>query len=188
MKFPRLTYSTTTNICLILGLASAFGFDRTNHVAWLLLGGCAATWAIATYFRRHWRLKPRAESTSRVSFVSHPDAVESWEPEPQVLFGAMRGVSPELSPRALYWRTKESESAASWNVSLRHAGSEPSDPIAQVSRIIRQLQATGERRVYKVAFAPNGSVTLTITDDAAQSQTSDLAQLTDLELPETVVQ
>ena len=177
MKFPRPTYSTTTNTCLLVGLASAFGFDRTNETAWLLLGGCAATWAIATYFRRHWKLKPRAESTSRETLVSHPDAVESWVPESQLFSEGMRVVSRDLSPIAVTWKTKEAASTALWNASLRSAGFERSDQIAQVSRIIRHVQATNRRSAYKVAIAPNGSIELTITTDAAESQTSDFAKL-----------
>ena len=62
----RRTYSTVTNLCLILSVVAAFGFDRNAHPAWLVLAGCAAALAVATYFTRHWRrTQPRRESTLR---------------------------------------------------------------------------------------------------------------------------
>lgn len=64
MRLTRRTYSVTTNTCLILGVVSAFGFDHNGHIAWLLLGGCAGAFAIATYFAQHWQRQSVAESTS----------------------------------------------------------------------------------------------------------------------------
>ena len=61
MKTDLHKYSVVTNACLALGVASAFGFDRTNHVAWLVLGGCSAIVAISTYFLRHWQQEPLSE-------------------------------------------------------------------------------------------------------------------------------
>ena len=120
--------------------------------------------------------------------MSHPDAVESWVPESQLLSEGMSVVSPDLSPKAVTWRTKEAASTAYWNASLRSAGFERSDRIAQVSRIIRHVQATGRRGAHKVAIAPNGSIELTITTDSAESQTNDFAKLAALDLAEPVVQ
>ena len=50
----RRTYGTITDLCLILSVAAAFGFDGNAHPAWLVLAGCAAALAAATYFARHW--------------------------------------------------------------------------------------------------------------------------------------
>ena len=109
-------------------------------------------------------------------------------PESQLFSEGMRVVSRDLSPTAVTWRTKEAASTALWNASLRSAGFERSDQIAQDSRIIRHVQATNSRSAYKVAIAPNGSIELTITTDAAESQASDFAKLAALDLAGPVVQ
>ena len=55
MKIHDRTYAAATNACLLVGVASAFGFDRFRHAAWIAAGICAAAVAIATYFVRHWQ-------------------------------------------------------------------------------------------------------------------------------------
>ena len=63
----RTNYSWITNTCLILGIASAFGFDGNSHPGWLFLGGISASVAITTYFVRHLR------KTAPVTVRSLPD-------------------------------------------------------------------------------------------------------------------
>ena len=54
MKIHDRIYVTATNACLFVGVASAFGFDNTGHVAWVVAGICAGVSAITMYFIRHW--------------------------------------------------------------------------------------------------------------------------------------
>ena len=55
MKLASRTYSIVTEFCLIVAVVSAFQFDGTNHIAWLIVGACSAVIAMTMYFVRHWR-------------------------------------------------------------------------------------------------------------------------------------
>ena len=59
MPKNETAYRRTTNLCLIIGIASAFGYEADASPGWVVLGGAAATIAITLYFRRHWQQGPK---------------------------------------------------------------------------------------------------------------------------------
>lgn len=67
MKIHDRTYTAATNACLFVGIASAFGFDKIHHVAWIVAGSCAGAIAIAMYFIRHWQRARGGEPVHEVS-------------------------------------------------------------------------------------------------------------------------
>ena len=66
-------YVTTTTICLLIGVASAFGFEWSNHPAWLVTGGAAAAIAITMYFARHWERGPAARAYHDVTIAQRAE-------------------------------------------------------------------------------------------------------------------
>ena len=85
MKIHDRTYTAATNACLFVGIASAFGFDKIHHVAWIVAGSCAGVIAIAMYFIRHWQ---RARGGEPVHEVSPYPIIVACSSEQQVLANA----------------------------------------------------------------------------------------------------
>ena len=179
MRFPRRTYVVTTNTCVILGVASAFGFDRTEHMAWLALGGCAAIGAIAIYFIQHWQIKLSTESTRPASLPANLLAIDPWTTPVQPFAVPSWLVGTERARRSSYWKTTERRPANFSHLSyavVKHP--DPVDPAEIVSGIIRQLQTIDKRIAYEFVIATDGSITLRFRDDVEQSQASELPQPT----------
>ena len=186
MRFRRHTYSICTNTCLLAGVASAFGFDRTDHLAWLGLGGCAATGAIVIYFVQHWQEKSDVDFTSRDSLPTNFLMVDSWTMPMQTRIYPTLIASTELSRRGAYRKTKEWGSEDKWSALSHHAVPEPLDSVKLVSRIVRDLQQTGERRVCEIVISPDSSVTLRFEDGDNQARPHRFSIPTSIGLPETV--
>ena len=198
MRFPRRTYSAITNTCLILGVVSALGFDRAEHMAWLVLGGCAAIGAITTYFAQHWQTQSGNESTSLASLPTHPQAVdlgesvELWTTLMRPSIVSTRLASTERAPQGSYrtlggWRPAESLSFSSFHMVFKpHVVSKPPDPAELVSGLIKKLQATYKPNAYALVIAKDGSITLRFEDNVEQPETSGLSQSIVAQLPETI--
>lgn len=177
MRFPQRTYSVATNTCVILSVASAFGFDQTGHIAWLALGGSAALVAVAMYFIQHWQAIPSAESTRPASLPANSLTVDPWTTPGQHNVVATWRAATERAPRSYYWKTKERKPAGFSHLAYAvYKRSDAVDPADMVLGIIRQLQATD--KAYQLMFATDGSITLRIGDDVEQPQASDLPQRT----------
>ena len=179
MRFTQRTYSVTTNTFLMLGVASAFGFDRTDHMAWLVLGGSAAIGAIATYFLQHWKAKPDAESTTSAVFPANLLTVDSWVTQVQT-HGA------PIEPVAPYWGSKEWEPVDLFYPSSVYGHSKPADPVELASEIVKRVQATSKYYVYELVIAKDGSMRLRFDKDDEEPQTSRLSQRTTGELLKTI--
>lgn len=184
MKFSRRWYSIITNSCLILGVGAAFGFDRTNDVAWLVLGGFAAISAIATYFLRHWQRERRNERSQPVSLQA--DSIESpWPTATTPHLATLEQYASTLTQRRVSHRKTGEWAPPRYDVADYYG----LDPVEQVSRIIRELQTTGKRQTYTVGIAPDGHVTLSLTDASEQPQVKprmDFSKLTPWQEPETI--
>ena len=185
MRFTQRTYSVTTNTFLMLGVASAFGFDRTDHMAWLVLGGSAAIGAIATYFLHHWKAKPDAESTTSAVFPANLLTVDPWVTQVET-HGAPMLAPIERVARGSYGKTREWESVDFLYLSSGYGHSKPADPIELVSEIIKRLQATSKRNVYELVIAKDGSMRLKFDKDDEEPQTSRLSQRNTGELFKTI--
>ena len=186
MKLASRTYSGVTNACLILGLASAFVFDRTNHFVWLVIGGFSATVAITTYFVRHWQSKPRTESSRPVRLRASEFKVAHWEPEMLVHSIPRFYVAQKVSGRKASLRGHRAWDLPSPGIhALWSTGETRHDPVEQASRIIKRLQATGKRRTYTIAIAPDGHVTVQFTDVVEQPQSKPAESLAN-QVTETV--
>ncbi len=169
MKSASRKYSVVTNTCLVLGVASAFGFDSTSHVAWLVLGGCSAAVAIAAYVVRHWQPKPRSEPSMSASFLDSDLEGTQSEAERLALnyaqfLNAAAASAQVVSHRAdTAWNLPPAMLHSYWSGSaMRH------DPAEQVARIVKRLHATGKRRIHTVAISPDGHITLKFTDAVEQ--------------------
>ena len=179
MRFTQRTYSVTTNTFLMLGVASAFGFDRTDHMAWLVLGGSAAIGAIATYFLQHWKAKPDAASTTSAVFPANLLTVDPWVTQMQTLGAPIEPIAP-------YWKPKEWESIDLLYPSSGYGHSKPADPVELASEIVKRLQATSKHNVYELVIAKDGSMRLRFDKDYEEPQTSRLSQRTTGELLKTI--
>lgn len=187
MRFPRLTYSVTTNTCVVLGVASAFGFDRTGHTLWLVLGGCAAIGAIAIYFTQHWQVSPGAESTRPASLPANLLTVDPWTTPVEVHVVRTWLAATERARRGSYWKIEERRRADFSRLSdavFKHP--DPVDPVELVLGIIKQLQTTDKGNAYEFVFATNGSITLRFRNDVEQPQASDFPQPTTIQFPEAI--
>ena len=187
MTFRSRTYSLTTNTCMILGVGSAFGFDRTGHLAWLVLGGCAATSAIAIYFVQHWQAKLDAEWSSPVSMLGNSWVSDLSMNQTKSHLGPIRIASIDLSPRSLYGKTQDLGPVDYWSLADHHAVLEAHDSAELVSRIVRELQEPGKRRTCELVIDQDLSATLRFKDDDEQPWTSPsrLSQPTTILFPET---
>ena len=176
MKFPRRTYSAMTNIFLVLGVVSAFGFDKTDHMAWLLLGGCAASVAIATYFAQHWKVNPSAESSIL------PTSPTNWLTGDSSARQAHIHDTPRLWVSALTevscWRTE-----ALGPADFRYSSQDPADLVA---RITKRPQATEKWNVDNLVISRSVSITIRFKDDLEDPWTRGLSQLTDTQLHKPV--
>ena len=65
----RTSYLTITNICLLIGVASAFGFEWNSQPVWFVIGGAAAATAITMYFLRHWERGPATRASYDVTIA-----------------------------------------------------------------------------------------------------------------------
>ena len=110
VKLQRRTYSVITNLCLILGVASAFGFDQTGHSGWFAIGGCAAVGAIATYLVQHWRAKSAAVSRSPALMPDYSSTIALWE-TPMLPVTQSDRVLIEWVQKELCWKTEKWQSA-----------------------------------------------------------------------------
>ena len=179
MKFPRRTYSAVTNIFLVLGIVSAFGFDQTDHMAWLVLGSCAASGAIATYFAQHWKVKPSAESTVLPKSPTNWLTGHSWVKQAQTHdISRLWELALTEHQQDSYWRTGKPGQADLWYSSH--------DSAELATRIIKRLQATEKWKVDELVIARSGSITIRFKDDLEDPWTRDLPQLTDTQLHKPV--
>jgi hypothetical protein len=162
MKIGGNVYSAVTSACLLLGVASAFGFDRTSHTAWVLLGGCAGAVAIVTYFIRHWQTIPRRETDVREPVPPRSVWTSDWQ----------AGQVPAHVSRARLSSGQRGLAARSVSVTKARpfSASEPG-PAEMVAKILKQLEETGRRNVYELTFAKDGSVTFRFTDRVEQAPT-----------------
>lgn len=186
MKFSSPTYSIVTNACLILAVVSAIRYEGTSNAIWLTLGGCSALASITTYFIRHWHLEPPTKlSRSALSRESETEVVyeildEFWLDRVHAYYNS------QASPRIVSYPSTKDWALRSSGLKLhQNPGTPTRDPAEQVSRIVKRLQATGKRRTYTVAFAPDGHVTLQFTDVAEHPHSSS-AQPFAVQMPETV--
>ena len=183
MKYSPRTYSLTTAICLMLGIASAFGFDWTGHFAWLVLGGCAAAVAISTYFVQHLQPKSVVDSTSARSLQSASLAYESLAKKAVSRLGPVPVASFAMYPESPSWKTKDREPADDWDIAGYHTVSEPPSPAELALRIARDLQSSGKREVRELVIGADLSVTLRFKDVDEQPESSQFSQPTDLVSP-----
>ena len=151
MKIQDRAYVTATNACLIVGVASAFGFDSTGHAAWAVAGSCSGVVAITMYFIRHWR-KARREEPVQIERVS------PWA-------GGVRTSNWEHS--RLPFAIGDDRLAATPQVP---ASSEP-DPAEFVSRVLERLQASSAPGTCELTIDKDGAVTLKFTAGIEQART-----------------
>ena len=78
MRIGSTAYSTMANLCLILCVGSAIGFDRSSHWAWLVLGGLAGAVGITAYFVRHWQVRSTSEQQDPRALEEYAVAWETW--------------------------------------------------------------------------------------------------------------
>lgn len=179
MRFPRSTYSAGTNIFLVLGVVSAFGFDRTNHIVWLLLGGCAAFGAIATYFAQHWKVKLHAESSAMPTSPTNRLSGDSWVRQAQIHDTSRLWVLALTEDQQdSYWRPEKPGTADFWYSSH--------DSAELAVRIIKRLQTTEKWKVDELLTARSGSITIRFKDDLEDAWTRELPQLPDAQLHKPV--
>lgn len=170
-------YSAATSTCLLLGVASAFGFDRTSHMAWVLLGGCAGGVAVAMYFIRHWKTTPRRETDVRGPAPSGSVWALDWQAWQE----------PAHVSRARLSSGQRGLAARSVRVAkARPFSASESGPAEMVAKILKQLEETGRRNVYELTFAKDGSVTLRFTDRVEQTPTDYVRPATGTRSYETV--
>ena len=175
MRIARRTYSFGTNILLALGIVSAIRFDQTNHIFWLVLGGCVASVAISIYFIQHWKVKSSDEltvlPTSSPTWLIHDSLMK------QALFyeaaselASIQRV-PELKghQQNIYWKTEDPGSS-----DLPYSSHDPAELAVQ---IVTRLQATEKRKIEGLIIARSGSITIKFKDDLEDPQTHDLQQL-----------
>ena len=175
MKLASRTYSIGTNACLIVAVVSAFQFDGTSHNAWLILGGCAAVIAMTMYFVRHWQPKRRTELSRSALFQASQSRMALQDGEgavPNVLLAYVYGAPATPIRFDSYLTPKAWESPWTSPKFYRKSIVATRDPAEQVSRIVKRLQATGRQYAYTVAIAPDGRVTLKITDVAENPRSS----------------
>lgn len=179
MRFPRSRYSARTNIFLVLGVVSAFGFDRTNHFAWLLLGGFAAFGAIATYFAQHWKVKLHVESSAMPTSPINRLSGDSWVRQAQIHDTSRLWVlALTEDQRDSCWRPEKPGTADFWYSSH--------DPTELAVRIIKRLQTTEKWKVDELVIARSGSITIRFKDDLEDAWARELPQLPDAQLHKPV--
>ena len=181
MRFPRPTYSVRTNIFLTLGIVSAFGFDQTGHIAWLVLGGCAASGAIATYFAQHWKAKLPAESSAVPISPTNRLSGDSWVWQAQIHDTSRLWVlALTENQQDSYWRPEKPGTPDFWYSSH--------DSAELAVRIIKRLEATEKWKVDELVIARSGHITIRFKDDLEDAWTRDLPQLPDAQLHKPVNQ
>ena len=190
MRVSRRTYTIVTNACLMLGIASAFGFDRTGHITWLVLGGGVAVAAITIYLVQQWEVRTRAESQSPVPVQSQLMAVEPWVMKVQYHADPLRRASAERTRLATYW-TKEPLSEPLSPARIVQSGRyfvvarSPSTG-ELVSELVRQLQKAGNRHARELVVRADGSITVKLSEDIEQPETTSLDPVSFAPLRETV--
>ena len=151
MKIQDRAYVTATNACLIVGVASAFGFDSTGHAAWAVAGSCSGVVALTMYFIRHWR-RARREEPVQIERVS------PWA-------GGVRTSNWEHS--RLPFAIGDDRLASTTQVP---ASSEP-DPAEFVSRVLERLQASSAPGTCELTIDKDGAVTLKFPAEIEQART-----------------
>ena len=158
----RVSYLAVTNVCLLSGVGSAFGFEWSGHPVWLVIGGTAAIVAITMYFVRHWERAPMRRVASGVTVGARPagERVLSiavprlqagvWSP-----WTAMGGIPGAMQQKVHARAMAEAKSpVVNWAVPKR-------DPAELALDIIKGLQA-GKTTV---AIHGDGRVVLEIETD-----------------------
>ena len=186
MRYRLRSYSLTTGICLILGVVSAFGFDWTGHLAWLVIGGCAAAVAISSYFAQHLQAKSGVELANPTSSQSTWWMYESLATKPRSRVVPVSVASYAMYSRGSSWKTKHWESAKDWGFASHHGASEPHSPAELALRIVRDLQVSGKREVQELVIAADSSITLRFKEVDEQQRSSRFPQATRLQSPEYI--
>ena len=157
------TYSTVTSLCLILSVASAFGYDRASHPAWLVLGGSAASLAIATYFVQHWRRTRPAERTTE-----SPDVLPTigWTTK---RFSHDEHAWPNPVVKAYLEGHKSILDQPYVAFPLVHRKSPYYDPAALAARVIGELlRSTHKPRELVIAPRPDGTISVKFSTSDAE--------------------
>lgn len=160
MKIQDRAYVMATNACLIVGVASAFGFDSTGHAAWAVAGSCSGVVAITMYFIRHWR-RARCEEPVQIERVS------PW-------VGGVGGVRTSNWEHSRLPFAIGDDRLASTPQALEH--SEP-DPVEFVSGVLKKMQATSALGTYQLTIAKDGSITLKFTAGIEQARAIEQARI-----------
>ena len=186
MRVARRTYTIVTNACLALGVASAFGFDRTGHITWLVIGGSAAVAAFAIYLVQQWEVRARAESQSLVPVQSQMMAVEPWVMKVQHHTDPVRRTSAERTRPVTYW-TKGPLPPVRVVQAGRHIVVErPPSTGELVSELVKQLQKADNRHARELIVRTDGSIIVRLSEDIEQPETASLDPLSFASLRETV--
>ena len=186
MKLQRGTYSTIVNLCLFLGVVSALGYDRVDHIAWLVIGGCAAVGAITTYFVQHWQAKTVPEPTAPTSpevpsLTERMICMDESAFSPQRVYHNMQVQRRYFYGRAQGWQPDKPLQHRSY-----YRVSRPPEPAELVSAILKQLHAPDSQSVYELAISQDGSITIRLKDDVGHPEAGGSARAPVGELPETI--
>ncbi|MDE0005772.1 MAG: hypothetical protein OXQ29_24040 [Rhodospirillaceae bacterium] len=170
----RGIYSGVTNACLIVGVVSAYGFDKNAHLMWLVLGGTAAVVAMGTYVSRHWRRAPNVAGTDVQRWA---EMVAAWEAEPMAYGGTWRHLQPMYRVMEKQYEGILSEDILDPRAILHLRAvtkSQELEPARLTARIVGEvLKAEGGRREVIIAPGVGGSVTIRFaTGDEGEQRTN----------------
>lgn len=168
----RPSYSSVTNTCLLLGIASAFGFDRGGGWVWLVLGAAAGCVAVAVHFGRHWQSVASNSTQHGHLSVGYRNAYDtaSGVRAPKATLGS-HGAYSRVLLRDIVAFNRSAGAVYTLDVAYALGQRRARDPAEMALKMVKELQA--RERPTEVVIGGDGSITLKFKHETEEDAVSE---------------